>query len=54
MPLQKGKSKKVIDKNFHDFRHGQTFAKTEKKSGKKAALKQMQAAVLSTADLVKK
>jgi len=49
MPLVKGNSLKVKDKNFHEFRHGKTFAKTEKKFGKGKALKQMEAVVLKTA-----
>lgn len=49
MPLLKGKSRAVQEKNFDEFRHGKTFAKTEKKFGKAKALKQMQAVVLSTA-----
>lgn len=49
MPLIKGSSKKAQDENFHEFRHGKTFAKTEKKFGKGKALKQMEAVVLSTA-----
>ena len=47
MPLLKGKKNK--DKNFHEFRHGKRFARTAAKFGKKRALKQMQAVVLSTA-----
>ena len=47
MPLLKGKKNKK--KNFHEFRHGQTFKRTAKKYGKKRAVKQMQAVVLSTA-----
>ncbi len=49
MPLLKGKSKKVMAENFHEFRHGKTFAKTAAKFGKGKALKQMEAVVLSTA-----
>ena len=49
MPLAKGKSKKTKEKNFDEFRHSETFQKTEKKFGKKRAIKQMQAVVLSTA-----
>ena len=33
MPLQPGKSKQVMDQNFHEFRHGQTFQKTAAKFG---------------------
>lgn len=49
MPLKKGKSKSTLTKNFHEFRHGKTFRKTEKKFGKKRADKQMEAVVLSEA-----
>jgi hypothetical protein len=44
MPLLKGK--KNQRKNFHEFRHGKTFARTAAKYGKRRALKQMQAVVL--------
>ena len=54
MPLLKGKSRKVQEENFHDFRHGRTFAKTESKFGKKVADKQLVAVVLKTAGLKKK
>ena len=47
MPLLKGK--KNQSKNFHEFRHGSTFKRTEKKFGKRRALKQMQAVVLGSA-----
>jgi hypothetical protein len=50
MSLQPGSSKAVKDQNFHEFRHGKTFARTRRKFGKKKALKQMQAAVLSNAE----
>lgn len=46
MPFEKSASKEATKENFHEFRHGKTFAKTENKFGKKKALKQMQAAVL--------
>jgi hypothetical protein len=49
MPLLRGKSKATKRKNFHEFRHGKTFKRTAAKFGKKRALKQMQAVVLSTA-----
>ncbi len=49
MPLLKGSSKAVIDKNYHEFRHGPTFKHTERKFGKNRAEKQMSAVVLSTA-----
>lgn len=54
MPLLKGKSKATIKKNFDEQRYGPKFAKTAKKSGKKAAIKQMGAIVLSTARKSKK
>ena len=47
MPMKRGTSKRVTEENFHEFRHGKTFKKTAAKFGKKRALKQMQAAVLS-------
>ena len=43
MPMQGS-----TEERFHDFRHGKTFARTEKKTGKKKARKQMIAAVLSS------
>ena len=46
MPLKKGKSKKVLAENFHELRHGKTFARTEKKFGKQRAEKQMEAIAL--------
>lgn len=49
MPLLPGSSKAVKSQNFHEFRHGKTFAHTEKKFGKKKALAQMEAVVLSNA-----
>lgn len=48
MPLVKGKSKATLNKNFHELRSGKTFHKTEKKHGKKVAVKQMQAIALKT------
>jgi len=47
MPFKKGTSKKTVQANFHEFRHGKTYAKTKRKYGKKTAQKQMVAAVLS-------
>lgn len=47
MPMIRSAGKSETEKNFHEFRHGKTFQKTRKKFGKKRALKQMQAAVLS-------
>lgn len=49
MPLLKGKSKAAKRRNFHEFRHGRTFQRTARKFGKKRALRQMAAAVLSKA-----
>ena len=43
MPL-KGTKKQM----FHEVRHGKTFKRTAAKSGKKKAVKQMEAIVLST------
>ena len=54
MPLVKGKSKKVIKKNFEEFGKGKTYKATEKKSGKAKANKQRIAVVLSTARKNKK
>lgn len=48
MPLKAGKSKKVVAENFHELRHGKTFAHTEGKFGKKRAVKQMEAIALKT------
>ena len=39
MPLLKGKKNRR--KNLHELRHGNTFRKTQKKFGKKRALRQM-------------
>lgn len=49
MPLLPGKSKSVIQQNFHDFRRGKTFARTLEKYGKKRADAQLAAVVLSNA-----
>jgi hypothetical protein len=49
MPLKSGSSKATMDENFHEFRHGKTFAKTASKYGKADAEKQLQAVVLSKA-----
>jgi hypothetical protein len=46
MPLDKSGSEKAKEKNFHEFRHGKTFARTSRKFGKKRAQKQMAAVVL--------
>lgn len=45
MPLKKGKKNRKA--NFHELRHGKTFARTEKKFGKRKARKQMVAIVLN-------
>jgi hypothetical protein len=49
MPLKKGRSKKTMDKNFHELRHGKQYAKTSRKFGKARARKQMIAIVLKQA-----
>ena len=43
MPFNKNASKA---EKFHDLRHGKTYARTEKRYGKKRAQKQMQAIAL--------
>lgn len=45
MPLLKGKKNR--SKNFHELRHGKTFARTQKRLGKGRAQKQMVAIELS-------
>lgn len=47
MPLERGTSRAVTQRNFDEVRHGKTFAKTSRKYGKKLAEKQMIAIVLS-------
>lgn len=47
MPLEKSASKAATERNFDEFRHGKTFARTARKFGTKKARKQMIAAVLS-------
>ena len=54
MPLKSGSSKATQDENFHEFRHGKTFAKTNAKFGKERAEKQLQAVVLGKADQAKR
>ena len=49
VPLLKGKSKKVIKKNFDEFSKGPTYAATKKKFGAKKANAQRIAVVLSNA-----
>ena len=46
MPLAKGSSKKAQGARFHDFRHGKTYKKTERKFGKEVANKQLVAVSL--------
>ena len=46
MPMKSGKSKRVVDENFKEFREGKTFSRTAKKFGRKKARQQMIAAVL--------
>lgn len=46
MPLLKGKSKKVMDQNFHELHQGPQYAKTKRKFGKAKADKQAVAIVL--------
>lgn len=47
MPLLKSSSREATEKNFHELRHGKTYAKTRGKFGKKKANKQMIAIALS-------
>lgn len=54
MPLKSGSSKATQDGNFHEFRHGKTFAKTAARFGKAKAEKQLQAVVLGKADQAKR
>jgi hypothetical protein len=49
MPLLKGTSPQVEEQNFHEFRHGKTFAHTAAKFGKARAMAQMEAVVLKSA-----
>ncbi len=49
MPLTPGKSKKTIEKNFHEFKQGAIYRRAVNKFGKEKANKIMQAAVLSKA-----
>jgi hypothetical protein len=46
MSLAKGKSKKAVSARFHEFRHGKTYVKTERKYGKAVANKQLVAVSL--------
>ena len=61
MPLRKvGKKapkkakKAALKANFHDLRHGKTFARTLKKFGRAKARSQMQAIALQTSGYAKK
>lgn len=54
MPIKKGFSKTTQQKNFHELRHGKTYAHTAGKFGRKRADKQMVAIVLSSARKAKK
>lgn len=47
MPLKPGKSRKTLESNLHELRHGQTYQKTRRKFGKEKAQKQMVAIALS-------
>lgn len=47
MPLRKGSSKEVREENFHELRHGPTYARTARKYGSARAQSQMEAIVLS-------
>lgn len=47
MPLKRGKSKRVRSENFRELGRGKTFARTKRKSGKRAANRQRVAIVLS-------
>jgi len=49
MPLKKTKSREGISENIEEFHHGDTYAKTKAKFGKKKADKQAVAVALSTA-----
>jgi hypothetical protein len=46
MPLPKGQSRGAVEARFHDFRHGKTYAKTERDHGKGTATKQLEAVAL--------
>ena len=49
MPLQKGKSPKVVSGNIRELHTGKTFAKTEQKFGKAKADKQAVAIAMNKA-----
>ena len=46
MPILKGRGRGKLDANFHELRHGKTFARTARKFGRRRAVKQMQAIAL--------
>ena len=46
MPLKRGTSQKTVSKNIRELHGGETYAKTKRKSGKKAADKQAVAIAL--------
>lgn len=46
MPFKKGTSDKTTESNFHEMRHGKTYAKVRRKHGKKKAHQMLIAAVL--------
>jgi len=49
MPVKPGSSKKIISSNIRELHSGKTHARTEAKSGKKAADKQSVAIALEEA-----
>lgn len=49
MPVQKGKSKRVISSNIRELEQGKTHARTQRKEGKAKADKQSVAIALDTA-----
>lgn len=54
MPLQPGKSRKVISSNIEEFHKGATYSKTEAKYGKKTADRQAVAVAMKNAGKSKK
>ena len=49
MPLKKSASKKAVSENIEEFHHGETYARTKAKFGKKRADKQAVAVALNAA-----
>lgn len=47
MPLIRSKSKRALKRNFNELRGGKTYARTKRKSGARAANRQMVAIALS-------